>query len=74
MNYPLIKLLKGPSINAIAESLLDQLGDGNAAGSAAAEDAAGVEAAEFLTDPNIEQLTPWLLRGNGDRATGARLF
>lgn len=74
VNYPLIKLLKGPSVNAIAESLLAQLGDGATTTAQTADEATGAEAVEFLSDPSVEQLTPWLVRGKGDRATGTRLF
>jgi acyl transferase domain-containing protein/NADPH:quinone reductase-like Zn-dependent oxidoreductase/surfactin synthase thioesterase subunit len=73
VNYPLIKLLKGPSVNAIAESLLQQLGDGGGAGVIAAE-TDSAETAEFLADPNFEQLTPWLVRGKGERVGQTRLF
>lgn len=75
VNLPLIKLLKGPSIDELSEMLLAQLDRGGAeAGASGAAAQHGARPHPLLDDARIEAPSPWLIRGAGDRTRGARLF
>lgn len=75
VNLPLIKLLKGPSIDEIAAMLLPQCGGGAAEATAGGEEKAA-ETVRFalLDDANMTAISPWLIRGNSDLDATVRLF
>ena len=72
INVPLIKLLKGPSIESLASELVTQL-DSDA--SDPSSSSANEPSAEFtLADVDgISIINPWLIRGQGDPEAAARL-
>lgn len=74
ITLPLIKLLKGPSIRALAADLLAQLVDSGAVSVGGAATAKASPATFTLADlEGIQILNPWLIRGGSDPHAPCRL-
>ena len=75
INLPLIKLLKGPSMETLSAELLVQLDDGGAADAATTKDAGRGSASFTVADlEGVRVLSPWLIRGRGDVNAPCRLI
>jgi surfactin synthase thioesterase subunit len=73
VNLPLIKLLKGPSLETLATDLLAQLDSGPESGPAA--DTGQGPAAFTLADlEGVRVLSPWLIRGAGSADAPCRVI
>ena len=74
INLPLIKLLKGPSLETMAAELLGQL-DNSGGDSATTKDAKKASAAFTLADlEGVCVLNPWLIRGRSNADAPFRLI
>ena len=74
VNLPLIKLLKGPSINSLATELLTQLASASP-DAGAMKGASPVSATYTVADlEGVQVLNPWLIRGRGAADAPFRLI
>jgi acyl transferase domain-containing protein/NADPH:quinone reductase-like Zn-dependent oxidoreductase/surfactin synthase thioesterase subunit len=75
INLPLIKLLKGPSLDELSAMLLQQFGGGAVkTGGATSETSPASASFALLEDSNMTAVSPWLIRGNSDPDANVRLF
>jgi surfactin synthase thioesterase subunit len=73
INLPLIKLLKGPSLESLSTELLSQIEHGDSA-PASKEDSSDVTPFTIADVEGIQVLSPWLIRGRGDAEAPVRLI
>jgi NADPH:quinone reductase-like Zn-dependent oxidoreductase/surfactin synthase thioesterase subunit len=68
INYPLIKLVKGPTLEEIAAELLAQMQHGESDLTAESESSAAKDDGSLLLEMGAESLSKWIIRGcsNGD--------
>ena len=74
INLPLIKLLKGPSIAALAEELLAQIEIGGAETTAAKDPSHGSATFTVADLEGIQVLNPWLVRGRSSADAPCRVI
>ncbi len=73
-NYPIMKLLKGPSLNELAGDLCTQLCSSVSQPSNGVFNYATIEEAAFAQDSGWEILHPWLIRSRNTQTAPVRLF
>lgn len=74
LNLPLIKLLKGPSIDDISDMVLSHLASDGSDGEGGDGSPAEQAARSLLDDERVEAVGPWLLRAASGNYAGVRLF
>lgn len=74
VNYPLMKLLKGPSLRRLAEELVGLMASGGNDVEPAGGTAAAAEGDAMAGEVAWEIVNPWLVRGRGAESAPARLI
>jgi surfactin synthase thioesterase subunit len=74
INLPLIKLLKGPSMETLATELLTQLQTSGAAAGTTTDITQGTPTFALAEMDGIQVLDPWLIRGRGPTDAPLRLI